>query len=275
MPAMAPLDMKISTKPVEAFEAQVAGLRQKLASGVIDKAGFETAFGAAKEGLLTALDKLEQVQEKQREMSQAAVEHEKKLHATRLDTLQGLLTAQHDAWAKANPALAVQESFAQKVSQINDLFKAQLITLAKRNELLAFVAQSTKTPAMEAAEKKQEEMKSRGDAMVQQFKTPFENFVDKVSEIRKLSQMKLIDKDTASRAFSAARDELSKSLEDSAGAFSKAIQPPAALEMGTQQAFAAFQQNKAGVEQVNELKKVNVNLANLVRRGVVLAAARL
>jgi hypothetical protein len=57
------------------------------------------------------------------------------------------------------------------------------------------------------------------------------------------------------------------------------IKGPAALERGSQAAFSAFQENKRGADVMDKQlalqKKMEMHLAELKRRGIVLAEAKL
>lgn len=267
MPAVDRLRFSIEPPNIDALNAleqKIAEVKQKLSLGRIN-------IEDAKSQIQAAQDAMEQLKDKHRQAVESMIEKEKDLQKTRLDTLKDLLKQQHDAFAKQHPGLAAIEEFRVKVAQINDLYAHQLIGLQKRNELIAFAGQQARAPAIEEANRKRDEFKSRADSIAQSVKNPFEKFVDTTAELQKLQRMGLITPEVARRAFSQAREELKGSLKE----FEVKVQAnPPALEAGTQAAFKAFHDNKAGLEQANEQKKTNQILSRLERRAIVLASTK-
>lgn len=280
-PAAAALETPIGLDmtPLITFQYRIQEIHNTLASNPF-QLKFETEKAQAE--LTKSQDALEAFQEKRKAHAEATKAAEEALHSRRLSTLAELLGAQQEAWAAANPALAAQEELRRKVAEINDLYRADLITLAKRNELLSFVPTTIKTPGMDDATKSMDEAKRRAEEIAASVKNPFEKYADKLKEIRTLETRGLLDRVSAARAEMEARMTAVKeagAAEIERARKIKEMTGPDSLERGSQQAFSAFQQASRDTSnadaQLAETKKTNQKFDTLIRRAVVLAAARL
>lgn len=183
--------------------------------------------------------------------------------------------------ASMKSVVSPQEKLLEVVQKINAAYEAGLVSLQKRNALLGGAQQQIINQPLQDERKKrfddmQAQLKSSAASITDSVKTPFESFTEKVAELRKLQRLGLITPETASRAFAAARKEFGETIEFKP----QAVQGPAALERGSQEAFSSFQANMRGQQsaddkQLTEQKKITDELRKLNKKGVVLGAANL
>lgn len=156
---------------------------------------------------------------------------------------RGPLTETQQAFIEAS---LQQEAFTQQIADINKLFDANLITIQKRNDLLKAVDMAMSRDAIERETKQRDlamqAFKKRSDWVVGSLRTQLQQAMSGLEATARLGG-------------------------------------PAAIERGTQAAFSQFRENQKGVDVANKQlelqKKMEAHLAELKRRGIVLAEAKI
>lgn len=150
LPAMQSLDMsmKVDAKQIDVVAAKIDDLKKRMQGGPKVGLGFE----AARDELERLVDLQQELTDRQKENARTVFEAEKALNASRIETLKGFLTEQRADWAKNNPALAAYDALLGKVAQLKDLTNAGMLDEKKRDQLIAFQVNLTRSAAVAAQE---------------------------------------------------------------------------------------------------------------------------
>ena len=171
--------------------------------------------------------------------------------------------------------------YMERVKELNRLEATGLIGIEERNKLLhgAFARLGEPTEEAKAAMKARGEalakLKAEGDRVRESLESPMDRLQKRASDLQRLRGAGAIDMSTYARAMQAITREAVDGIQSNI----KEVQPPAALERGTQAAFSAFQENRdamaRGKAEFELQKKIESHLAAIQRRGIVLGAAKI
>jgi hypothetical protein len=198
-----------------------------------------------------------------------------------VDEDQKLLDGLREQLDPASKIVSKMDEYLERVRELNRLEAAGLIGIEERNKLLhgAFARLREPTEEAKAAMKARQEalakLKSEGDRVRESLESPMDRLQKRAADLQRLRGAGAIDMGTYARAMQAITREAIDGIQSNI----KEVQPPAALERGTQAAFSAFQENRDSMARSKaefELqKRIEKHLANIDRRGIVLGAAKI
>lgn len=152
----------------------------------------------------------------------------------------------------------VGKSAGEKVTEFFDDIKKQAqesankvgdASKAANKPSLEFARKEAEAKRVEEARKKQEddakkqqdEMAKKAQSITEELKTPFEKYVEKIAEIRKLQDAGLLTAAQAAKATDKAKGDFSKSLDQ------KDRSPIGAIEAGSREAYTAIREAQDSV----------------------------
>lgn len=198
-----------------------------------------------------------------------------------VDEDQKLLANLREQLDPASKIVSKMDEYLERVRELNRLEAAGLIGIEERNKLLhgAFARLREPTEEAKAAMKARGEalakLKSEGDRVRESLESPMDRLQKRAADLMRLRGAGAIDMGTYARAMQAITREAIDGIQSNI----KEVQPPAALERGTQAAFSAFQENRDSMARSKaefELqKRIESHLAAIERRGIVLGAAKI
>ena len=225
-------------------------------------------------------DKMKEVKEQQ-ELYEAKLKESDETIRRMVDEDQKLLSNLREKLDQSTKIEKKMSEYLEQVRELNRLEATGLIGIEERNKLLhsAFARLREPTEEAKAAMKARGEalakLKSEGDRVRESIATPFETLLKKSADLRRLRGAGAIDLGTYARAMQAITRETIDGIQSNI----KEVQPPAALERGTQAAFSAFQENRdsmsRGKAEFDLQKRIESHLASIERRGIVLGAAKI
>lgn len=198
-----------------------------------------------------------------------------------VDEDQKLLDGLREQLDPASKIVSKMDEYLQRVQEINRLEAIGMIGMQERNKLLnsAFARLREPTEEAKAAMKARGEalakLKSEGDRVRESLESPMDKLQKRAADLMRLRGAGAIDGGTFARAMQA----LTREAVEGAQSAIKSVEPPAALERGTQAAFSAFQENRdsmaRGKAEFELQKRIESHLASIERRGIVLGAAKI
>ena len=225
-------------------------------------------------------NKMKEVSEQQ-ELYNAKLKESDETIRRIVDEDQKLLANLREQLDPASKIVSKMDEYLERVKELNRLEAVGLIGIEERNKLLhgAFARLREPTEEAKAAMKARGEalakLKSEGDRVRESLESPMDRLQKRAADLMRLRGAGAIDGGTFARAMQA----LTREAVEGAQSAIKSVEPPAALERGTQAAFSAFQENRdsmaRGKAEFELQKRIESHLASIERRGIVLGAAKI